>query len=66
MPKAQVLHAFLERNAFHIFRRPPASRPFLNVYQIAGQPPPDFGRRMIDSGCDVRNGLQKKPDHKRF
>jgi len=40
MPRAQVLHAFLERMAFQNFHRPPASRAFLNVYKTARNPPP--------------------------
>ena len=42
MPSAQVLQAFFERMARHSFRMPPASRAFRQVYQTAGQPPPDF------------------------
>ena len=42
MPSAQVLQAFFERMAFQSFRMPPASRAFRQVYQTAGQPPPDL------------------------
>jgi hypothetical protein len=47
MPKAQVLHAFFERSADHIFQTPPTARAFRHAYQIAGQPPPALNRFIV-------------------
>jgi hypothetical protein len=47
MPSAQVLQAFFERIARQSLNTPPASRAFRQVYQMAGQPPPDLAFVMI-------------------
>ena len=48
MPSAHVLQAFFERIARQSLSTPPASRAFRQVYQTAGQPPPDLTFFMID------------------
>src|SRR6478672_13495419 len=49
IPSAHVLHAFLLRIAFHIAQKPPEARAFLNVYQMARQPPPEVSFFMMRS-----------------